>query len=196
MFTGITTNLGKIIKIENIKNPEFFIKSSMELKDIKIGSSIMCSGICLTVIKKKKDIFAVNISEETMNITNSSNWKTGSYLNLEKSLKLGDEISGHLVTGHVDGVSQLKKAMMLEKSYLFYFSIPNSLQKFICRKGSVTLDGVSLTVNDVRKKSFSINLIPHTIKHTTLGRIKVGDMVNIEIDILARYVDQNIKNDK
>ena len=196
MFTGITTNLGKIIKIENIKNPEFFIKSSMELKDIKIGSSIMCSGICLTVIKKKKDIFAVNISEETMNITNSSNWKTGSYLNLEKSLKLGDEISGHLVTGHIDGVSQLKKSIMLEKSYLFYFSIPSSLQKFICRKGSVTLDGVSLTVNEVRKKSFSINLIPHTIKHTTLGHIKVGDMVNIEIDILARYIDQNIKNDK
>ena len=196
MFTGITTNLGKIIKIENIKNPEFFIKSSMELKDIKIGSSIMCSGICLTVIKKKKDIFAVNISEETMNITNSSNWKTGSYLNLEKSLKLGDEISGHLVTGHVDSVSQLKKSTMLEKSYLFYFSIPSSLQKFICRKGSVTLDGVSLTVNEVRKKSFSINLIPHTIKHTTLGHIKVGDMVNIEIDILARYIDRNIKNDK
>ena len=196
MFTGITTNLGKIVKIENLKNPEFFIKSSMELKDIKIGSSIMCSGICLTVIKKKKDIFAVNISEETMNITNSSNWKTGSYLNLEKSLKLGDEISGHLVTGHVDSVSQLKKSTMLEKSYLFYFSIPSSLQKFICRKGSVTLDGVSLTVNEVRKKSFSINLIPHTIKHTTLGRIKVGDMVNIEIDILARYIDRNIKNDK
>ena len=196
MFTGITTNLGKIVKIENLKNPEFFIKSSMELKDIKIGSSIMCSGICLTVIKKKKDIFAVNISEETMNITNSSNWKTGSYLNLEKSLKLGDEISGHLVTGHIDGVSQLKKSIMLEKSYLFYFSIPSSLQKFICRKGSVTLDGVSLTVNEVRKKSFSINLIPHTIKHTTLGHIKVGDMVNIEIDILARYIDQNIKNDK
>ena len=152
MFTGITTNLGKIVKIENLKNPEFFIKSSMDLKDVKIGSSIMCSGICLTVIKKKKDIFAVNISEETMNITNSSNWKMGSYLNLEKSLKLGDEISGHLVTGHVDGVSQLKKAMMLEKSYLFYFSIPSSLQKFICRKGSVTLDGVSLTVNEVRKK--------------------------------------------
>ena len=196
MFTGITTNLGKIVKIENLKNPEFFIKSSMDLKDVKIGSSIMCSGICLTVIKKKKDIFAVNISEETMNITNSSNWKTGSYLNLEKSLKLGDEISGHLVTGHVDSVSQLKKSTMLEKSYLFYFSIPNSLQKFICRKGSVTLDGVSLTVNEVRKKSFSINLIPHTIKHTTLGHIKVGDMVNIEIDILARYIDQNIKNDK
>tara|TARA_E500000178_G_scaffold46211_1_gene41454 strand:- start:112 stop:702 length:591 start_codon:yes stop_codon:yes gene_type:complete len=196
MFTGITTNLGKIVKIENLKNPEFFIKSSMELNDVKIGSSIMCSGICLTVIKKKKDIFAVNISEETMNITNSSNWKTGSYLNLEKSLKLGDEISGHLVTGHIDGVSQLKKSIMLEKSYLFYFSIPSSLQKFICRKGSVTLDGVSLTVNEVRKKSFSINLIPHTIKHTTLGHIKVGDMVNIEIDILARYIDQNIKNDK
>ena len=196
MFTGITTNLGKIVKIENLKNPEFFIKSSMELNDVKIGSSIMCSGICLTVIKKKKDIFAVNISEETMNITNSSNWKTGSYLNLEKSLKLGDEISGHLVTGHIDGVSQLKKSIMLEKSYLFYFSIPSSLQKFICRKGSVTLDGVSLTVNEVRKKSFSINLIPHTIKHTTLGHIKVGDMVNIEIDILARYIDRNIKNDK
>ena len=196
MFTGITTNLGKIVKIENLKNPEFFIKSSMELNDVKIGSSIMCSGICLTVIKKKKDIFAVNISEETMNITNSSNWKMGSYLNLEKSLKLGDEISGHLVTGHIDGVSQLKKSIMLEKSYLFYFSIPSSLQKFICRKGSVTLDGVSLTVNEVRKKSFSINLIPHTIKHTTLGHIKVGDMVNIEIDILARYIDQNIKNDK
>ena len=193
MFTGITTNLGEIIKITSSKNPEFYIKSDLKLYDIKIGSSIMCSGICLTVIKKKSNMFVVNISEETMKVTNSSSWKIGSFVNLEKSLKIGDELGGHLVTGHVDSISRIKKLIKLEKSYLFHFSIPLSLKKFICRKGSVTLDGVSLTVNEVKKNTFTINLIPHTIKHTTLGHLKEGDSVNIEVDILARYIDQNIK---
>tara|TARA_E500000178_G_scaffold334335_1_gene370124 strand:+ start:298 stop:912 length:615 start_codon:yes stop_codon:yes gene_type:complete len=194
MFTGITTNLGKIIKISKYKNPEIFIKSSLKLGDVTIGSSIMCSGICLTVIKKNKNVFAVNVSEETLNVTNSAKWQLGSFVNLEKSLKIGDEISGHLVTGHVDGTTKLTKLRKLDKSYILNFNIPRDLKKFICRKGSITLDGVSLTVNDVKKSIFSINLIPHTMKNTTLGLIQTGDIVNIEIDILARYIDQNIRH--
>ena len=194
MFSGITTNLGKIIKISRSKNPDFYIKSDMKLEDVRIGSSIMCSGICLTVIKKENDVFSVNISEETLNVTNSSNWKIGSSINLEKSLKLGDEISGHLVTGHIDGISELKKIIKLEKSHLLHFGIPKSLKKFICRKGSISLNGVSLTINDVKNKFFTINLIPHTYKNTTFRSIKDGDIVNVEIDILARYIDQNIKS--
>ena len=196
MFTGITTNLGKIVKITNAKNPEFFIQSDMQLRDVEIGSSIMCSGICLTVIKKKNDIFAVNISEETINVTNAINWDVGSYINLEKSLRIGDEIGGHLVTGHVDGTVKLKRLTRLDKSFLLHFNMPKSLKKFICRKGSITIDGVSLTINEVKKSFFSINLIPHTIKNTTIGKIKLGTTVNIEIDILARYIDRNINSHK
>ena len=194
MFSGITTNLGKIIKISRSKNPDFYIKSDMKLEDVRIGSSIMCSGICLTVTKKENDVFSVNISEETLNVTNSSNWKIGSSINLEKSLKLGDEISGHLVTGHIDGISELKKIIKLEKSHLLHFSIPKSLKKFICRKGSISLNGVSLTINDVKNKFFTVNLIPHTYKNTTFSSIRDGDIVNVEIDILARYIDQNIQS--
>ncbi len=194
MFSGITTNLGKIIKISRSKNPDFYIKSDMKLEDVRIGSSIMCSGICLTVTKKENDVFSVNISEETLNVTNSSNWKIGSSINLEKSLKLGDEISGHLVTGHIDGISELKKIIKLEKSHLLHFSIPKSLKKFICRKGSISLNGVSLTINDVKNKFFTVNLIPHTYKHTTFSSIRDGDRVNVERDILARYIDQNIQS--
>ena len=156
----------------------------------------MCSGICLTVVKKKNDIFAVNISEETISVTNAIDWKVGSFINLEKSLKLGEEIGGHLVTGHVDGIARLKKITRLDKSFLLHFTMPKSLKKFICRKGSITIDGVSLTINEVKKTFFSINLIPHTIKKTTIGKIKLGNKVNIEIDILARYIDRNINSHK
>ncbi len=192
MFTGITENIGVIRSISKRDPIAYNIETKMQLKDVKIGSSIMCSGICLTVIKKNKKNFYVNLSEETLKVTTAKNWKVGTKINLEKSLKVGDEIAGHFVSGHVDGIIELKEKKVLKKSTLLNFTLQKKLAKFICEKGSVTIDGVSLTINSVFKTKFSINIIPHTNKITTLGKLKKGDMVNIEVDILARYINKSI----
>ena len=193
MFTGITTNYGLIKDVKGKVNSEYTIESDIDLSQIKIGSSIMCSGICLTVIKKKNNHFVVNISEETLNVTNANKWKRGTKLNLEKSLKVGDELGGHIVTGHIDETTRLLKKNKLKKSWILIFELPKKLKKFICKKGSIAIDGISLTVNDVKEKSFSISIIPHTFAITTLGNIQKGDIVNIEIDILARYIENNMR---
>ncbi len=193
MFTGITENIGVIKSISKRDPIAYNIETNMILKDVKIGSSIMCSGICLTVVKKNKKSFYVNLSEETLKVTTAKNWKVGTKVNLEKSLKVGDEIAGHFVSGHVDGITELEEKKVLKKSTLLNFALSKKIAKFICEKGSVTIDGVSLTINTVFKNKFSINIIPHTNKVTTLGKLKKGDMVNIEIDILARYINKSIK---
>jgi len=193
MFTGITTNTGFIKAINKQVNGEYTIESDIDLSDVKIGSSILCSGICLTIIKKEKSFFTVNISEETLKVTNAKNWKKGTKLNLEKSLKVGDELGGHIVTGHIDKTTCLMQKKKLQKSLILIFELPNELQRFICKKGSIAIEGISLTVNEVKDKSFSISIIPHTFDITTLGAIKKGDIVNLEIDILARYIENNIK---
>ena len=194
MFTGITTNRGRIKKITKSKIPEYYIETDLKMKKISVGSSIMCSGICLTVTKILKNVFVVNISEETLKVTNAYYWKKDTLINLEKSLALGDEMGGHFVTGHVDCISKVKKVQQLQKSVKYDFSIAAKLEKFLCKKGSVTIDGISLTVNKVKNKEFSVDLIPHTLKLTTLGKLKKGDKVNLEIDILARYIDKNINS--
>ena len=196
MFTGIATNYGIIKNIKEKKSNEYTIESDIDLLEVKIGSSIMCSGICLTVINKKNKSFAVNVSEETLNVTNAKNWKEGTKLNLEKSLKVGDELGGHIVTGHIDDTARLLRKKALKKSLQLTFELPQCLQKFICKKGSIAIDGISLTVNDVEEKSFSVSIIPHTSAVTTLGSIRKDDIVNIEIDILARYIENNIKKTK
>ena len=193
MFTGITTNSGFIKKINNKIIGEYTIESDINLSDVKVGSSILCSGICLTITKKEKNFFVVNISEETLKVTNAINWKKGTKLNLEKSLKVGDELGGHIVTGHIDKTTSLLQKKKLKKSLILIFELPKELQRFICKKGSIAIEGISLTVNDVTEKSFSITIIPHTFDITTLGSIKKGDIVNLEIDILARYIENNIK---
>ena len=192
MFTGITENIGNIKSISSNEPAEYKIETKMDLKKTIIGSSIMCSGICLTIIKKTVNSFSVNISEETLSSTTAKDWKPGKILNLEKSLKLGDELGGHIVTGHVDGIAVVKEKKILQKSVLINFSFPKRFNKFICQKGSVSIDGVSLTVNSVSKNRFSVNLIPHTKSVTTLGKLEKGDKVNIEVDILARYINKNI----
>ena len=192
MFTGITENIGVIKSISKRDPIAYNIETNMILKDVKIGSSIMCSGICLTIVKKTKKSFYVNLSEETLKVTTAKNWKVGTKVNLEKSLKVGDEIAGHFVSGHVDGITELEEKKVLKKSTLLNFALSKKIAKFICEKGSVTIDGVSLTINTVFKNKFSINIIPHTNKVTTLGKLKKGDMVNIEIDILARYINKSI----
>ena len=191
MFTGIATNIG-IIKNINKTNSEYLIETDMKLSDIKIGSSILCSGICLTVIKMKKNSFSTNISEETLIATNAKYWKKGTSLNLEKSLKLQDELGGHIVTGHIDQVTKVIEKKILEKSILLNFYLPAQLKKFICRKGSIAIDGISLTINKVNTKNFFVNLIPHTESITNLGDLEKGHKVNLEVDVLARYIDNNI----
>ena len=194
MFTGITESVGFIKNISKIEPLEYKIETTMRLTDVKIGSSIMCSGICLTVIKKTKNSFSVNISEETLHVTTAINWKKGTLINLEKSLKVGDEIAGHFVSGHVDCIIKVRKLEKLKKSTLVNFTMPKKMEKFICEKGSITIDGVSLTINSVFKNTFTINIIPHTYKITTLGKLKKGDKVNAEVDILARYINKKINN--
>ena len=191
MFTGIATNLGVIKKIHDNKS-EYLIETDMKLNDIKIGSSILCSGICLTVVKKNKNSFITNISEETLKTTNAKFWERGRSLNLEKSLKLRDDLGGHIVTGHIDQVTKVQKKTKLEKSMLLSFYLPAQLRKFICRKGSIAIDGISLTINKVTINNFFVNLIPHTASITTLGDLVKGHNVNLEVDVLARYIDNNI----
>ena len=192
MFTGIASNIG-IIKNINEYNSEYLIETRMNLSDIKIGSSILCSGICLTVIKIKENFFTTNISEETLIATNAKYWKKGTSLNLEKSLKLQDELGGHIVTGHIDQITKIIEKKILEKSILLNIYLPVQLKKFICRKGSIAIDGISLTINKVNTKSFFVNLIPHTASITTLGDLEKDNKVNLEVDVLARYIDNNIK---
>ena len=178
------------------KKSEYLIESDIDLKKVQIGNSIMCSGICLTVVKKYKKTFYINISEETLRVTNAKYWKKGTMLNLEKSLKVGDELGGHIVTGHIDEVTNLLKKEKLKKSIVLTFKLPINLKRYICTKGSIAIDGISLTVNKVTNKFFTVSLIPHTSNITTLGALKNKDIVNLEVDILARYVNNNINNKK
>ena len=159
---------------------------------ITIGASIACSGVCLTVTDKgtdqNGDWFAVDASAETCSLTSAANWQVGTKLNLERALKVGDELGGHIVTGHVDGLGNLLSTQQDGDSRRYEFEAPSSLSQFIAGKGSITIDGVSLTVNSVEGNQFGINLIPHTQAETTLGGLVNGQAVNLEIDVLARYV--------
>jgi len=193
MFTGIVTDKGHIRSIEKQKGDmRVVIETAFPAEKIDIGASIACSGCCLTVIDKGRDHksnwFAANASEETLSKTCLSDWKVGGAVNLERPLKLGDELGGHLVLGHVDGVATIESTKPERDSVRFTFKAPSALAKFIAPKGSITLNGVSLTVNEVKGDTFGVNLIPHTQEVTTFGTAKAGERVNLEIDVLARYV--------
>lgn len=185
MFNGIVKNQGVIEEIDTKNN---FLKIKTNLKKLYLGESIMCSGICLTVSQKKKNTFCVNISPETIKRTNLKNLKKGDLINLEKSLLMGQDISGHLVFGHVDGLVTLEKIKKVADSRLLTFKTTKKLQKFITEKCSVALDGISLTVNDVLNDIFTVNIIPFTWNNTSLKNVEKGSKLNIEIDMLARYV--------
>ena len=186
MFTGIIKNIGIIQELDLEKN--FFIKIKSNFKNkIEIGESICCSGVCLTVRKVVKSSFWVDISKETMNKTNIKNYKVGLKLNLEKSLRVGDELGGHLVFGHVDGISKIKSILTLKDSHVLTLEVEDSILKYLISKCSITLDGISLTVNEVKKKEIKLSIIPFTWDNTTLQNISVGSEINTEIDMLARY---------
>jgi riboflavin synthase len=196
MFTGIITDLGQVRHIEKRGDTHVVIATKYDTAEVDIGASIACSGICMTVVDKggsKDRWFAVTASGETLSKTTLGSWKAGDSVNLERPLRVGDELGGHIVTGHVDGVAEIAQVDPEGESVRIGFKVPAALSRFIAPKGSVTLHGVSLTVNDVDGPRFGVNIIPHTLKVTTFGRAKPGRRVNLEIDVLARYVARLVK---
>lgn len=190
MFTGIITDTGEVQQVEVRGDMRARLRTSYETETIDIGASIACDGVCLTVVALGPDWFDVDISAETQDKTNISaqNWRAGKTVNLERALKVGDELGGHIVSGHVDGLARVVDMREEGDSTRILLEAPESLARYIAPKGSVALNGVSLTVNEVDGVQFGINLIPHTKEVTTFGALFVGDAVNLEIDTLARYV--------
>ena len=195
MFTGIVTDLGKIRSIEQRGDTRIEIETSYDLDDVDIGASIACSGPCLTVIEKGPGWFAVEASAETLDKTGLGDWAVGTTVNLERAMRIGDELGGHIVSGHVDAVAQIVDMQPEGDSIRFTFEAPEEFAKYIAPKGSVSLDGVSLTVNEVQGNRFGVNIISHTQGETTFGSRKVGDRINMEIDTIARYVARILGKD-
>ena len=190
MFTGIITDVGEILELEKRGDLRARIKTNYDTNGIAFGASIACDGICLTVVDFGDNWFDVEISAETVSKTviGSGRWRINHQVNLERSLKVGDELGGHIVSGHVDGIAKVSSIKDEGDSTRFMFEVPEELARFIAPKGSIALNGTSLTVNEVKDNSFGINLVPHTKKVTSWGKTKVGDPINLEIDTLARYV--------
>jgi riboflavin synthase len=188
MFTGIITDIGRVRSIERRGDTRFVIATAFPMDEVAIGASIACGGACLTVVEKTTDSFTVDVSAETLSKTTLGSWGDGTEVNLERSLTLGSELGGHLVTGHVDGLATLVSLAREGDSHRLTVEAPQGLEGFVATKGSVCLDGVSLTVNAVRGRTFDLNLIPHTWDNTTFRERAVGDKLNMEVDLLARYV--------
>ena len=188
MFTGIVTDMGRVRRVEKIGDTRFEFETSYDTREIEVGAAIACSGACMTVIDRGSGWFAISASEESLACTTMRRWREGTPVNFERSLKLGDELGGHIVSGHVDGVATLVSKTPEGDSVRLEFEVPEDLKRYIASKGSVALDGVSMTVNEVDGRRFGVNVIPHTQEVTTLGRLAPGDQVNFEVDMLARYV--------
>ncbi|MDB5407767.1 MAG: riboflavin synthase subunit alpha [Rhodospirillales bacterium] len=188
MFTGIITDLGTVRSVVPGGDTKLVVATRYAMAEVAIGASIACSGACLTVVEKDDGWFAAMVSAETMARTNLGSWREGTRINLERPLRLGDELGGHMVLGHVDGIARIVGRDPEGDSLRFSFEAPADLSRLIAPKGSVALDGVSLTVNEVEGRRFGVNIIPHTQSCTSFGTAAVGDTVNLEIDPLARYV--------
>ena len=190
MFTGIVTDLGRVRAISKTGDTRFDFDTGYDTAEIEIGASIACSGPCLTVVDKGPGRFAVQASAETLARTTLGSWTVGTPVNFERALRIGDELGGHIVSGHVDGVATVIGTRAEGDSTRFVFSAPDGFGRYIAPKGSIALDGVSLTVNEVDDEGFGVNIIPHTRRHTTFGGLAEGDRVNFEVDTIARYVDR------
>jgi len=196
MFTGIVTEVGTVREAREEGDLRLMIGTSQDLSNVDLGASISCSGVCLTVVGKGGDWFSVDVSSATRDKTVPEHWQAGAKINLERALRLGDELGGHFVTGHVDGTAEVVAARPEGGSLEVEFAAERRLGKFFACKGAITVDGVSLTVNDVSDSwtdgttRFTVNIIPHTADHTTLGSLAPGRCVNIEIDVLARYLQR------
>ncbi|HEX8512536.1 MAG TPA: riboflavin synthase [Allosphingosinicella sp.] len=197
MFTGIITDVGRVVAAEEKGDLRLRIGCGYDMATVDLGASIACSGVCLTVVDKGEDWFAVDVSRETLSRSAPGLWQEGARLNLERSLRLGDELGGHIVTGHVDSVGEVEAAAEVGGSVRLTVIAPAEIEGYIAPKGSITLDGVSLTVNEVEPVSdgvrFAVNVIPHTAIQTSFADIAPGRRVNIEIDILARYIGRMIE---
>jgi len=196
MFTGIVTDVGQVRHIEKRGDTHIVIATHYDMDKIPMGGSVACAGTCLTVVDKdsgKAPWFVVTASGETLSKTTIQHWKSGTPVNLELPLRVGDELGGHIVSGHVDGLAELVRMAPDGESTRMTFEAPKALSRFIAEKGSVALDGVSLTVNEVEDVRFGVNIIPHTLKVTTFGHLKPGMKVNLEIDTIARYVARLVK---
>ena len=195
MFTGIVTDVGTVRSVEQRGDLRLVIGTAYDMDTVDIGASIACSGACLTVVDKGDDWFAVDVSGETVSKTAADRWSEGARLNLERSLRLGDEIGGHIVTGHVDAVGEVVGICPEGDSKRVGISVPRAMGPMIAAKGSIALDGVSMTVNEGRDADgnsthFLVNVIPHTGQHTTLGELAAGRQLNVEVDVLSRYIDR------
>ena len=197
MFTGIITDIGRIEAAEQRGDLRLRIGCGYDMATVDLGASISCSGVCLTVVDKGENWFAVDVSAESLSRTAPGMWDEGRRLNLERALRVGDELGGHIVTGHVDGIGQVEGTAEVGGSTRVTITAGDEVAPYLAAKGSVTLDGVSLTVNEVESLSggvrFGINIIPHTAQQTTLGEIAPGRPLNIEIDILARYLGRMLE---
>lgn len=189
MFTGIVTDIGRVRSVRHTdRDRRYEIETAWDTATIDLGASISHAGCCLTVTEKGEGWFAVEVSGETLSKTKLGDWAEGARVNLERAAKLGDELGGHIVSGHVDGLGEVISIRPEGGSRRIVIEAPSPLHRFIAPKGSITVDGVSLTVNGVQDRRFDVNIIPHTWDATTLGGLKVGEKVNLEIDMLARYL--------
>ncbi len=193
MFTGIVTDLGEVRAIEERGDRRFVIQTHYPLEEIAIGASIACSGACLTVVEKGAETLSFDVSAETLSRTTLGTWRVGDKVNLERSLALGAELGGHLVSGHVDATGRVESRAQEGDSWRFAFLAPPEIGRFLAEKGSVAVDGVSLTVNEVSDRAdgttlFGVNIIPHTLEVTSFQRLEAGHAVNLEIDLIARYL--------
>jgi len=197
MFTGIITDIGRVEAAAPRGDLRLRIGCGYDMSGVDLGASIACSGVCLTVVEKGENWFAVDASAETLSRTASGMWEEGRRLNLERALRVGDELGGHIVTGHVDGVGEVEAVLEIGGSTRITILAGDAVAPYLAAKGSVTVDGVSLTVNEVENLSdgvrFAVNIIPHTAAHTTLRAVEPGRPVNIEIDILARYLGRMLE---
>jgi len=198
MFTGIISAIGDITNLEErAGDARLTIRTgNLSLADVQLGDSIACNGACLTVIELTGEGFVADVSVETLNLTTIGNWQTGSRINLEKAMRATDRLGGHIVSGHIDGIGEVMALEEDARSWRFRMRAPREIAKYIAHKGSITLDGTSLTVNIVDGAEFELNIIPHTMTHTVMGDYKVGSKVNLEVDLVARYLERLMLGDK
>ena len=195
MFTGLIEGTGKLLKIEpRGKDMRLSIEASFELDELQKGESVSVNGVCLTVVSGNERTFVADVSQETSSRSTISRLRLGDEVNLERALRLGDRLGGHLVNGHVDGKARVSLRKKRGESIVFAFEVAPELARYLIEKGSVAVDGVSLTINSCDEKSFEVNLVPHSARVTNLGNLKVGDQVNIEVDVIGKYVEKFVRN--
>jgi riboflavin synthase len=198
MFTGIISAIGDIAQLEQRGGDvRLTIRSgNLSLADVQLGDSIACNGACLTAVELTGEGFVADVSVETLNLTTVGNWQTGSRINLEKAMQASDRFGGHIVSGHVDGIGEVVSLHEDARSWRFRIRAPRDLAKYIAHKGSITVDGTSLTINKVEGAEFELNIVPHTMTHTVMGDYQVGTKVNLEVDLVARYLERLLLGDK